>query len=387
MNKKLKIKIGKETFNTVIFIWYFTFTSNSTTLYELFPSLNDIFPSYFNVVILVVLLLIYSFRNIRKVNKSAMLIIVGLPSILLLNWFLRGAREYVAQILFSPTFLLTILMMFFIATDKKHDARWRQLRCIGYFTTIVFLLAEQSGLFVSSESVNYMTFGYGLALYWMIFFHSMLKEKKLLSGFFCVLAGINLLIYGNRGALAIVLIYVVYELVQGGRANKLAKILLMIVGVLSLLNYQMILGFLYDRYGDVSRTLSLLYKREMVTSVARVAGYQESIELIKARPFFGWGVGADREYLSIATAHNFMLELMIDYGIIIGGVLIALILFIGIYVLMKVRSDWKEIFVVFYTFSLTQLMFSSSLYDNAFFWFWLMVFLSNNKNKLEDKGR
>lgn len=153
-------------------------------------------------------------------------------------------------------------------------------------------------------------------------------------------------------------------------------------------------------FQDGNRLIEMLKNDDLLEDDARNSLKSISISLIKDHPF-GMGIGQERKSLQERKAlsnaqddavgnysHNFFLEIMLNYGIIIGVVISALLVYLIFINFFKNKNETtKNIWLMFFSFGFLPLMFSGS-YTN-WPWFWLFLGVSVNifyENKLVRKN-
>ena len=129
--------------------------------------------------------------------------------------------------------------------------------------------------------------------------------------------------------------------------------------------------FLSDRDMQV-RVISTLLEKEVHMS-GREELYDQIYSFVKAHPFEIRGVNAEWNVIG-GYAHNFVIELIFQFGVVFGGIAAFSILALAIRTaLLKDLNTQKILCVSFMLSSVSQLCFSSSLWQNYVFWMWLSV--------------
>lgn len=141
--------------------------------------------------------------------------------------------------------------------------------------------------------------------------------------------------------------------------------------------------------GMESRTLEMLNSSELTSTSSRDNIYEMSIYFIQ-RTTGVTGLFADRVMLRyydawMAYPHNLVLELMIDFGIAIGGLISAYILGLFTIRLYKGNLEKKLIIGVVGTAILSRLMVSSSFMIEGPFYLMLGLFLNAKDDAISKK--
>ena len=142
--------------------------------------------------------------------------------------------------------------------------------------------------------------------------------------------------------------------------------------------------------GMESRTLEMLNSSELTSTSSRDDIYEMSIYFIQ-RTTGVTGLFADRVMLRnysawMAYPHNLVLELMIDFGIAIGGLISAYILGLFAIRLYKGNLEKKLIIGVVGTAILSRLMVSSSFMIEGPFYLMLGLFLNAKDDVISKKS-
>ena len=138
--------------------------------------------------------------------------------------------------------------------------------------------------------------------------------------------------------------------------------------------------------GIESRTLDKLVLGSFTTSLARNAIYENALNIIKINPLIPKGIGymTTLSLTGIYTfggvntnAHNIVLELLIEYGVVIGSI-IFLVVLNKVIRSIKFEIMYSDNSIVSLSFclllqSIIQLFFSSSLYESNELWIGLVL--------------
>ena len=143
--------------------------------------------------------------------------------------------------------------------------------------------------------------------------------------------------------------------------------------------------------GFSTRLLGLVSKDDVLNATGRVEIKDYVIELIKNHPLTGVGLGFDRIYInnhfgnSVSEVigdypHNLFLELLLQYGIIIGGIIIILLFRTIILAFKRSRNlESRNMLLAFMAIGLFPLLFSGSYLNAPLFFAFLGFSLTNKK--------
>lgn len=198
-----------------------------------------------------------------------------------------------------------------------------------------------------------MAFGYNMLLPSTIFACYGLKNKNILYLSLAVVGSIEILMLGSRAAaLSLILFLVLYILFVGVRESKKAQKAVIITGfslaaLLFSVFYEKILislGGFFETLGFSSRTILRLLNGTIAEDSVRNVMWGKTREFIAQSAFTGKGFLSDR-FLLGNYCHNIFLELLLDFGVIIGLALCALIVVTCVKMIFKCKSvEWLELF-------------------------------------------
>ena len=164
----------------------------------------------------------------------------------------------------------------------------------------------------SDESIYSMSISYNLLLPSMVLFHSKGKLYKLLF----IITVLVVVLFGSRGALLFIVTYLLYRILFKSNVSK--KIVFFLCVGICLLLLPQIINCL-ESFDSLSRSVQLILSGSFFShDSGRTDIYELVLLHIAEAPLFGHGIGADRFYLNGFYAHNIILEMMLQYGIIAG---------------------------------------------------------------------
>ena len=264
------------------------------------------------------------------------------------------------------------------------------LTCVGDFDRVENLFYKVSwvsfGLAVI-YAYQIFTGGYVFNNYSMSFSFSLLLPTLVLytkNNVFAKMAALFLFVeivfLGSRSAAVVIVIYIILESLFHNRKYILPVALLAIAAV-AYLSY---ISVFFESYGIESRTLMLMQSDEGL--IGHMSHRDEIYDLCKAKlmqnPVLGVGLYGDRLFLNGSTSHNFILEVLLNFGVLIGG---AFILCLIIYLFKTYKKATREnriYFVRYFCAVMIPLMVSGSyLKDYNLGLFLGICFLLNRQNR------
>lgn len=285
-----------------------------------------------------------------------------------------------------PLFLLLLIMRDFNLLMKYLLKGSLLVLCLA-ITLFLFLL-----LIKSSKPVDYMSFAYMMLSPIIIcFVEGWRKNKKLL--IWPIVSSFILFVIGCRGALVTLLVFLMLCFCKYYLFNKISmkylviKIFFLVGAFLIVFNMGTLLRQLSDilvQIGFSSRTLEfmLLGNDVFIQSEGRNMIWNQAIENVG---ILGKGLFGDRtvlldEYLNPIYPHNFILEILVDFGMILGPVLLVIFAaVVGKALLVSLKSgDSQQIQMSFAMISvfLVRHMVSASFLTSLDFWFYIGLTLN-----------
>lgn len=203
-----------------------------------------------------------------------------------------------------------------------------------------------------------VSFGYDVLLFALLFLYNAFKDKKLSD---IVASGISvgmILLGGSRGPILFIGVFIVLYILRELKESR-RKILLItfttLTTVFLYLFYEVILAFvavIIDNMGFSSRFITTLLSGTITSDSGRNKIWGAAIAMIKTKPL-GYGAMGSRSIISeliyAGYPHSIVLEILIDYGVIVGGVILLIFLINTIQILFThKREEWSGIFLVFF---------------------------------------
>lgn len=257
------------------------------------------------------------------------------------------------------------------------EVLYKSLKIVAYvafFLALLFFVLYMRGLFfIDDYSMN---FSYSCLLPMLVLYN----EKKKHSIFFSIFLFLMVIAIGSRGAAVAFLGYVVYDLFFSSNKKRWWVLLLGIIVIVLLPSF----GSFLSSIGITSRTLSMIESNDITNDTGRNFIQSRALQLIAEHPF-GLGIYGDRANID-AYCHNIVLELMVDFGWIIGGV----ICLYGFFMLLKIYKmadkEGRNYLVLITMVGLFPFFFSGSVFQSAEPW-WVIGYSVLLYNNIKTKRR
>lgn len=260
----------------------------------------------------------------------------------------------------------------------------------GYFEDI-----SASGEIV--QRTYSLSFGYSLLLPTIVFLFVAIHQKKIAYLLGAVAGSILIFLYGNRGALLMIAIYLLLEIIcniidTADLKKKIIKICILAAVMLIILLFAnqilVLLANFLQSIGITSRTIRMMASGRAIDSTGRGDIWAASIQGFQQNWLFGNGILGDRPYVFpfhyAAYSHNIFLEMICSFGI--PGIIICVLLVFYAFKFLLLCKDKlaRGLFIIFFSVS-CQLFLSMSFWYVMEFWATIAIahnyFLCKNPEK------
>lgn len=254
------------------------------------------------------------------------------------------------------------------------------------FSSAVILMQCYSSViehlhFPWSARSNYMEISYQLL---MAVVFLVLMDKKRMSDWILISLGILLIVFdGARGALIGIAGVLVYSVLV--KIKKRKMFVLAVAGsgcIFSAVLFpdkiqRIVFGFA-ARYGFQGSFIRRIQNGSVFESDSRIRLYQAAQEAVCSNWLLGGGMISDRVAGNGVYAHNFFLEVWVQFGIVSGSIAIGIFLWMIMRMFMLRETDMKKIFLsFFFSTGFVKLMLSSSYLLEPGFYIMLALLIKN----------
>lgn len=247
----------------------------------------------------------------------------------------------------------------------------------------------------SIEQSYNLGFGYTVIFCATIFFGFFIREKRKIYLILGCISTVLALTGGSRGCIVCLLVFgILYLFKEFSVVPIHKKIMITAAAVLLGILFN---AFYYDILSGLSgidaRTIQMFLSGDITSDNGRDAIYSLAAEAIKNMPFLGYGAFGDRQFITPyyywGYCHNIFLEMIIDFGWLLGLIVFLIIGVKCIQVLITARDE--QAFVICILLSANAKLFLSDT-----FWgypqFWMLiaylffVFKEERKKYTEDNN-
>lgn len=271
---------------------------------------------------------------------------------------------------------------------------------VGFFLFLFYELFLFQGFFAVSDpdvdvdfSDEQMTVAYQFlfcVMYELIY--GIFEQSKL----DCYLSYIGILVIlfmGARGPVVSLLLFIVgfFLFFFNYKSYKTLKRVLLLVlgGVVYVFMTPLLLGFSYlsSSIGLSTRVFDSIISKELLESNGRDEIFDELMKAISNDTNgWGYGLGSDRLFTSHVYSHNFEIEILVSFGVILGGFLLFLLAMFFFRVIFKTKgTDTCVFWYALFCFGFLPLQFSRTWINSPEFFLligYCVSVLSSPKHRL-----
>lgn len=361
-----------------------------------FPQFLEIIPNNFIFLLRFIILSIPIIKGINHLNLYSFSFLFILALLLIISSINRDNLIIIKHMFMNGEEILLILQFIFISEIKDIKAIFNTFTYLSYIIVTILIVLALTGYYGEYAQFRYMEFSHSIILYWTFIIQDAYANKKnnifylfylfivtlliallsnraiLINIFVCLVLFFNLYIHNNQLRKRINYILFCFTTVIVVFFNYIKNLLLHILSLFNINSYSLI-------------TLEL---GSFFTSSSRKEIWIRCINSISNHLIIGTGIGSDRVINANVGlyAHNFLLELWVDFGIIVGSFL-CFFYFKNVFSFFKKASTlWRKLFLPFFINALLILTFSKSIYILPEFWMSIAIlcaYFHTNKEVLK----
>ncbi len=265
-----------------------------------------------------------------------------------------------------------------LACMKK--AGWLMYVYFGYQLILFLRRGYWYGVAGANDSalLSYsVSFGYEVLLFAVVFIYLALTNKKWDDIIASIVGVIMILMGGSRGPVLFLGVFLAMYLLRVLKRSKKKIIIIFGTIILSVGLYVVCeplltgISSFITKLGFSSRFITTLLGGEITNDSGRIKIWRAAINMIKENPF-GYGAMGSRptisKYIIAGYPHSIILEILIDFGVIFGGILLIAFLIASFKMLFTNRdSEWSGVFLIFWAAS-CPLLISLTYWSIPSFW-------------------
>lgn len=353
-----------------MFIDQIIFFINAVTLSIIGPTPFDTILVYLVLGILLSRAILYNSNY--KVSTPFLFIILFLIASIIIGFLLFYSYieiNLILRILFS-----SILCLLIVNELKNPKSLVETLLKTARPLLVIMLLGFLINLYIirTEWNTNKMPFSYMLLAPTLLEIWKMKRHFKVFDLLLVLISFIILVIFGSRGPIFALIIYLILFLFLFSSAKRkfMYTLLLILVGIMLFSYIPNTLNFFYNMglsLGVESKLLSLITQNDVFFDNGRFELFETTWNLIIASPLTGKGVFSDRYFLNNTYPHNLLFELLLNYGLILGSVIVIGIIYGITKSLLSKNVVYKELILFLFILGFVPLLFSGSFWTQKEF--------------------
>lgn len=345
-----------------------------------------------------------SLKSIRRVHMISVFVFAALGLLLLAEWARSPGYEAMYAAIGMKTLMGAVgYALFLNLTDYRRLLFWMgRMALLMTVSLIVYLLL--SGGLDTSESEYSMYYGYLILPAAAISANEAIRGRNLLHGANAALAVMLTLAMGARGPLLCEMAFILVLLLVQTKTVKtrIAAGCITAVGTgLIYSNFGAILIYLDSLFGKMglsTRAIVKMQQGNFFQSSGRNAIAEATRSIMDGKLLTGVGPGRDRiliaQYLGHSPSeavglypHNFFVEIVLQFGVVMGPVILVAAITVMAYPLFARRMDSSalSVYLVGIAVGVLPLMISGSYLTNAAFFYSLGIDVSIIRNRRLEK--
>ncbi|WP_313346635.1 O-antigen ligase family protein [Sedimentibacter sp.] len=319
---------------------------------------------------------------LKRNNLKLILTYVAAALVFLINYLnFTENREYI-EILIFPFFFTCLPSFIFCYSIYNLNVFGRIMKKSSNVMTVFgIIIAVMVFLGKASVGSYSMTLSYYILIPAVIYLDQLMDKFTLKYFFSFLILVIIILTLGARGPILCAIIFIVLKFFKKkkilNRKNIFQYTLIVALITILLINYRNILislnGFLIEK-GINSRSIHLFLESGVHLS-GRENIYYSILSAIYTNPILGLGLAGDR-VITGSYSHNIFLELLLDFGVFVGLILIFILFLLIIRALMIKDNEKYDMIIIWFSLGFVHLFISSSYLVDIKFWIFLGLILN-----------
>lgn len=287
----------------------------------------------------------------------------------------------------------TVVNIVCISLLKDPDVILEKFRYIAYIgcTEVIVACVFGNILHLYNAHIDYMVLGNSGLIYASVLIFWTMKEKKIQEIILSCLVIICYVLFTSRsalGALGGVVLYYLFFGNTGVTSKKRAGwiIVLSSIGAILLLNirpiFEFIIAIAQEQGWSIGKLLqAYLYFDNSFQSLSRMEIWEKAVDLIKQNWLIGYGpMSSARVMYPVSYAHNMELDILLDFGVALGGAFILLIFtLLTILLFTKRYRRWSSVCAVFVLPGFLVLQLSGYWYSVSYIFVLFFLFIQARK--------
>lgn len=333
------------------------------------------------------IIFLYTLPTVLKRKKLELIVVYYIAIFIFLIHYLLFPKnqENMIELIFQLFFMC--LPVFIYTLSLKN---WSILKKVmKKASLIIFLFGFLSGIqiLMNNEFANdySMALSYYMLLPTILFLDELLDRFSLKALFITCFSLLIILAIGSRGPILCNGIFIIFKLIQPVSKLSFSKVMIymsyFLVAIFTILYFEKILLALDDflsKFNIESRNISLFLNDYLHLS-GRDRIYEKILTEIVQHPILGIGIAGDRRVADGNYAHNIILEIFLNFGVIIGLILLIAFIMWLLKLLFVKDMNVYNMMNIWISLGFVSLLFSGSYLSDVNFWTLLGLMVSQLK--------
>ena len=338
--------------------------------------------SLISKLIILILLACNSSKFISSYSKRFIVFVLFIFVVFLHAIVFSDLKE--AVLAESIKFWVMVFPLVLVLVKIKHfDMLLSVLRKISYLIVMIFPML----CFFKNNKYSYsMGLANSLVVPTMVLLYYYFVRRQKRDLLFAIIIIAMIFIWGSRGALLSVISFVAFFYMKNIKQSKYARriyfaaIAFVCVGFLSPILLELLDDW-FQSLGIQSRTIWVLLHNPVYFS-GREDIYISIVEGIIDDPFNIRGIAGERMLANGAYAHNFILQLFGEFGIVFGMLSSTIIMLFTMVTLKfeRVNSE-RGLKLILFSASVPRMLISGSIWSEPYFWMWFVMCMEGAKRE------
>ncbi|CEQ23919.1 O-antigen polymerase [[Clostridium] sordellii] len=338
--------------------------------------------------VLVAIAFIYALPYVIKRSKAKFFIIyfvaifILLINILIFSQNVMYIKELIFPILFMciPSFIYSRSIIDIQIFKQTIDKCAFFILIMGTILTFMIFIGK------ISVGVYSMSLSYYMLFPAIVYINKLIEKINIINFTYLLISIISIISLGSRGALMCIGAFIILKLIRVKNKLEIRTITLYsVVALISIIymiyskNILLYLNKSLNSFGIESRTIELLMRDNIYVS-GRDIIYNEIIKSLQSSPIIGIGIGGDR-YISGTYAHNIFIEILCDFGFIVGLTIIIVLAYMILKAMITSTVSDYDVIIFWLSVGFIHLIVSSSYLIDIKFWILLGILARSFNNK------
>ena len=321
-----------------------------------------------------------------KIKKKYHVWFLGLEVLFGFSYLLSYLRGYMLSANIVTYCVITLVICIpsciAIASIDNYEILYKRLLYGSFPIAAIVILFMFSP---ANTSLYSMSGAYQLVLTGAIHYNEVYRSKKW-KWLFLFLTGLQLVaifIKGARGPLLCLIAFLAIKTFFEFRGNIKAmafSFLGIVALVIAAQNSSTIMswvGVKLDSAGLYSRNFQYIMNNELFNDSGRNTFRDRAIDLIWENPLFGYSASSDVKLLGGQYTHSLPIELVFDFGIIVGGLLFIYLTYHVLHSFLIPGGTEKDLRMIFLTQGYLMLFFSGTYLQSVYLFLFLGMAISS----------